>query len=455
MRASVLAAVAAVAIVSCSPSPDGALGGASSDGGDVAGGSEESTSSWGPGGGADLPAGSQRPARDGPRGNDVGLSMLSEPLVFDGADVVVAVTDLTVYATGATLEVVVRGNEAAADRFEPGGPTAGPMELSPASSDSDRETDPGVLDVEVVFPQGQTARAVSMTDAPNRGVGAQNPALVLLEGAGRELSWEYEFWLWPLPQADDGTVEIVADWPEQDLDRARAELDAAALVAAGDHPLELWPRDDGGRDVRQQAVEDLQPRTPEVAQFPLGDDPPPPHRSQRARNGPPTTELGAGVPFEPVVVEGEHAAVAVTGMRVYRHGARVDLAVHSHPNAVNQQDGVRNLDDVATLALAYPDGRTARRVDPTEPHTGPHPQSSPDDPVLTSRGGSQRGLAWRAETWLWPLPDPGDEPLQLVIDWPEQGIDETRALNGLDGDAITAAAERAVPLWSTSQRSPQ
>lgn len=448
MRAGLIVAVVTVMVASCGPSPDGDSGGVSSDGGDGAGASEESTSSWGPGGGASLPAGSQRAAADGPRGEDVGLSMLSAPVVFDGADVVVAVTDLTVYATGATLEVVVRGNEAAADRFDPTGPTAGPMELDPASPDSDGAA-PGVLDVEVVFPQGQTARAVSMTDAPNRGVGAQNPALVMLEAAGRELSWEYDFWLWPLPQADDGTVDIVADWPEQDLDRARAELDAAALVAASDHPIELWPREDGGREVRQRAVEDLQPRTSEVAPFPLGDDPPPPHRSQRARNGPPTTELGAGVPFESVVVEGEHAAVAVTGMRVYRHGARVDLAVHTHPDAINQERDVRKLEDVATLALAYPDGRTAGRVDPTEPRTGPHPDASPAEPVLRSRGGSQRGLAWRAEAWLWPLPDPGDEPLQLVVAWPEQGIDETRALHGVDGDAITRAAERAVPLWAT------
>lgn len=448
MRPSVLVALAAVVVAACGPSPEDGSGEASSAGGEVGGASEESTSSWGPGGGADRPAGSQRPTGDGPPGDDVGLSMLSDPVVFDGADVVVAVTDLTVYATGATLEVVVRGNETAADRFDPSGPTAGPMELGPASSDADREADPGVLDVEVVFPRGQTTQAVAMTDAPNRGVGAQNPALVLLQSTGRELSWEYDFWLWPLPQADDGTVEIVADWPEQGLDRARAELDAAALVAAGDHPIELWPRDDDGRDVRQQAVEDLQRRIPEVAPFPLGDEPPPPHRSQHAGNASPTTELGAGVPFEPVVVEGEHAAVAVTGVRVYRHGAQVDLAVHSHPNAVNQQDGVRKLDDVAALAVAYPDGRTADLVDAPEPHTGPHPEPSSDDPVLMAHSGSQRGLAWRAEAWLWPLPDPGDEPLQLVVDWPEQGIDATRALHGVDGDAITGAAERAVPLWA-------
>lgn len=455
MRASAVAAVAAVAVMSCGPSPGGDSGGASSEGGDVAGGSEESNSSWGPGGGASLPAGSQRPAQDGPRGDDVGLPMLSEPVVFDGADVVVAVTDLRVYATGATLEVVIRGNEAAADRFEPGGPAAGPMDLDVASSGSDRGTRPGVLEVEVVFPQGQTARATSMRDGPNRGVGSQNPALVMLGAAGRQLSWEYDFWLWPLPQADDGTVEIVADWPEQDLDRARVELDAAALVAAGNHPIELWPREDGGRDIRQRAVDELQLRAPEMAQFPLGDEPPPPPRFQRDWNGPPTTELGAYVPFEPVVIEGEHAAVAVTGMRVYRHGAQVDLAVHSHPNAINQKEGARQLDDVATLALVYPDGRTAGRVDPTEPHTEPHPEPSPDDPVLRSSSGSQRGLAWRAEAWLWPLPDAGDEPLQLVVEWPEQGIDETRVLDGLNGDAITAAAERAVPLWAAPQRSPQ
>lgn len=447
MRTSVLVALAAVVVAACGPSPEDDSGMASSDRNEMGGASEESTSSWGPGGGAEQPAGSQRPAGDGPRGDDVGLSMLSQPVVFEGADVVVAVTDLTVYATGATLEVIVRGNEAVADRLDPSGPTAGPMELGPVSSDADREAAPGVLDVEVVFPQGQTAQAVSMTDAPDR-VGAQNPGLVLLESVGRELAWEYDFWLWPLPQADDGTVEIVADWPSQDLDRARAELDAAALVAAGDHPVELWPRDDGGRDVRQQAVEDLPLDTPEVTPFPLGDDPPPPHRSQRARNGPPTTELGAGVPFEPVVIDGEHAAVAVTGMRVYRHGAQVDLVVHSHPNAVSQQDGVRTLDDVATLAVSYPDGRTAARVDSTEPHTGAHPEPSPADPVLALQGGSQYGLAWRAEAWLWPLPDPGDEPLRLVVEWPEQGIDATRALHGLDGDAITRAAERAVPLWA-------
>lgn len=48
----------------------------------------------------------------------------------------------------------------------------------------------------------------------------------------------------------------------------------------------------------------------------------------------------------------------------------------------------------------------------------------------------------RGSLWLWPLPG----PITLGVRWPVRGLADTSV--ELDGDAIAAAANRAVPFWS-------
>lgn len=79
---------------------------------------------------------------------------------------------------------------------------------------------------------------------------------------------------------------------------------------------------------------------------------------------------------------------------------------------------------------------------PRPPHTQP-----PAGPVLVPQGSGGSGgrgeysVTWNL--WLWPLPPP--RPFDLVLQWPDQDIAETRV--ALDGAAIVAAAEDSLRLF--------
>jgi hypothetical protein len=66
--------------------------------------------------------------------------------------------------------------------------------------------------------------------------------------------------------------------------------------------------------------------------------------------------------------------------------------------------------------------------------------------TFASGGGGGGGDDWYEQhhgLWLWPLPPRG--PMEIVAEWRERGIPETRIV--LDGNKILAAVPNVRPLW--------
>jgi hypothetical protein len=69
------------------------------------------------------------------------------------------------------------------------------------------------------------------------------PVLMQRGGSGGTRSWDFGFWVWPLPP--DGPLAFVVEWPSEGIELTRAEIDASVVRAAAERAETLWPDDDG------------------------------------------------------------------------------------------------------------------------------------------------------------------------------------------------------------------
>jgi len=69
------------------------------------------------------------------------------------------------------------------------------------------------------------------------------PTLMQRGGSGGGRTWDFGFWVWPLPP--DGPVAFVVEWPSEGIELTRAEIDASIVRAAAEHAETLWPENDG------------------------------------------------------------------------------------------------------------------------------------------------------------------------------------------------------------------
>jgi hypothetical protein len=67
--------------------------------------------------------------------------------------------------------------------------------------------------------------------------------LVMQQGAGGggDRSWDMSFWIHPLPP--EGPVTIVISWLAHGIAEVRHEIDGAAVLAAAEQAVQLWPED--------------------------------------------------------------------------------------------------------------------------------------------------------------------------------------------------------------------
>ncbi|WP_326667095.1 ankyrin repeat domain-containing protein [Streptomyces canus] len=154
-----------------------------------------------------------------------------------------------------------------------------------------------------------------------------------------------------------------------------------------------------------------------------------------------------------VVGVGAETRVLVTGWSVWPRSVTLHLAVY---RKTRRQGGDQRRQSGLRVGLLLSDGRRVTSLDGTVMRsiswTGPQgqPQEAsteqavgliPLDPGLHH---SRRSLfKTDVDLYLAELPPPGET--QLVVEWPDEGVPETRT--PVDVDALLAAARRAIEVW--------
>ena len=173
---------------------------------------------------------------------------------------------------------------------------------------------------------------------------------------------------------------------------------------------------------------------------------PRPPRSRRV--GPPEDVLGVAPPIAPVLATSSSTVVAVDRILAYPDGFELYITVRTRepPQAERERAGRTTwpadgpgFGPSLRFGLEFADGRAAYLIHLREP-------SSAQGVTFLPLSGTGTAGRFDQRFWVEPLPPPG--LLGLVVDWPPQGIPETRV--NVSADAILDAASRAVRLWTGS-----
>jgi hypothetical protein len=70
----------------------------------------------------------------------------------------------------------------------------------------------------------------------------EGPVLMQRGGSGGGRTWEFGFWVWPLPP--EGPLAFVIEWPAEGIELTRHEIDASVIRNAAAQAEMLWPDDD-------------------------------------------------------------------------------------------------------------------------------------------------------------------------------------------------------------------
>jgi hypothetical protein len=189
------------------------------------------------------------------------------------------------------------------------------------------------------------------------------------------------------------------------------------------------------------------------AQDPPQNDEPPVSPEPEPWRSPPEDELPILVAVSEVLAVGDLVAIVVVGVRVFSTG--VEILIERRARRGNRSErewqlaqqefhGFVERGNPGRLryGVALGDGQRLvaddRFLEPVEPDGGHR---------LTPTGGGGNGSdrVYTAEDryWLWPLPPAG--PLEIVAQWPAQGLPESRVV--LDGTALREVAARVGTLW--------
>lgn len=177
------------------------------------------------------------------------------------------------------------------------------------------------------------------------------------------------------------------------------------------------------------------------------------------RWGPPETELPRLFPISEALAVTDTAAIIVMAARVYSTGVefvierrirRGDRTPQEWQTAHWGFHGSFGPSDPERLryGVALGDGRRLI-LDDGSWMTGGEGGSGDDDTAHTlaptggSGGGS--GNVYRVEDGLWLRPLPPAGPIEIVAQWPAQGIEESRIV--LDGTPLLDLAASVRPLW--------
>ena len=101
--------------------------------------------------------------------------------------------------------------------------------------------DDSVLRFGVAFADGRKATVFDRHPWSADPEGRDHPDIVLMQrgGGGGGSSWDFRFWVWPLPA--EGPVAFVTEWPSEGIALVRAQVDSAVIREAALRAVTLWP----------------------------------------------------------------------------------------------------------------------------------------------------------------------------------------------------------------------
>jgi hypothetical protein len=153
------------------------------------------------------------------------------------------------------------------------------------------------------------------------------------------------------------------------------------------------------------------------------------------------------LPWSGVLGRSESACVALTGVRCWPEFAQLSLTSYHRSGKTSRMLTMprfhEDAKEILRFGVLFADGRRATNLDQLAWNDGATRNPPADHPVLFPASGS--GWAGRTEIGvsLFPLPPAG--PVTLIVEWPAEGIPESRT--EFDGAEVRAAAERAERIW--------
>jgi hypothetical protein len=165
--------------------------------------------------------------------------------------------------------------------------------------------------------------------------------------------------------------------------------------------------------------------------------------------GPPVNVMGRPTGLHVPLARSDSAAVVLRDVVAYPTGIELVLDVRRRDVDEGGPDdpfgfhghrpGKPLPDAVLRFGVQLADGSKAVNFGPYEWAD----RAAREEPVLIGRGGGGGGGRWDMKYWLWPLPPAGS--LEFVVEWPGEGIPETR--REVDAGELRAAAQQAETLW--------
>jgi hypothetical protein len=183
----------------------------------------------------DPPETHRQPAWIGPPENEAGATVAARLLLVHRDDLVLLVTDVVAYSSGFSARLALRRRADDLD-YDPLHPLVHRRRRS-------AELSPEQLRFGIEFADGRRATNVGGFPPPFEDAPA-GPVLVMRGGGGGGRSWDYGFWIWPLPPP--GLLAFVAEWPAEGVEVTRREIDAGAVLEAARQSEAFWPADDTG-----------------------------------------------------------------------------------------------------------------------------------------------------------------------------------------------------------------
>ncbi|UNK70311.1 hypothetical protein [Microbacterium sp. H1-D42] len=174
----------------------------------------------------------------------------------------------------------------------------------------------------------------------------------------------------------------------------------------------------------------------------------------------PEDELPELLPVSEVLAVTDHVAVALIGIAVHSDGVQLQVERRLRRNGLPLRDW-NELCNAFTEHMSFggPIDATGRlrfgvvladgtKVTDASPFFAcGDPMVEPEGHTLSRRqlGGGGGGSTYSSadHLWLWPLPPAG--PIELVMQWPALGIQETRLV--VDASLVPELAARAQSFW--------